>query len=64
MKVVREILGRTILILNGARYEKVKRFKYIGLIVTPNNKILTEINDKLASSNFCLTIMNKILTAS
>ena len=41
---------------------KLKSFKNLGSIVTPNN-ILTKINEKLDLRNCCLRIMNKIMTA-
>ena len=49
--------------LNGARYEQVQNFKYLGSTVTANNEMIVEINEKLASGNRCLRALNKIITS-
>ena len=48
-------------ILNGASYEEVRNFRYLGSMVSRNNDIQIEIKEKLATGNRCLRSLNKII---
>jgi len=41
-------------ILNDVPYEEVSHFKYLGSLVTYNNNIMIEMQDRTASGNSCL----------
>jgi hypothetical protein len=50
-------------ILNDVPYEAVSHFKYLGSLVTYNNDIMVEMQDRSASGNSCLQALENIMKA-
>ena len=50
-------------ILNYVPYEEVSNFKYLGSLVTYNNDIMVEMQDRTASGNSCLRALDNIMKA-
>ena len=51
------------IVINGATYEKVSCFRYLGSTVTESNDIIVEIKEKIAAGNRCLRSLDRIMKA-
>jgi hypothetical protein len=53
MEITSNPTGRTSPTINNYKFETVKEFKYLGMMITSDNKITTEITHRLVMANKC-----------
>jgi hypothetical protein len=56
-----EVRGEATVRLKGKEYQRVEVFKYLGSIMTEDNKTSVEIQERIASGNRCYYSMQNVL---